>query len=66
MTYEEYMDSLTYVLTHISKDVIIHRITGDPDKTELVEPKWMLEKKKVLNHIDKMMLEKDLYQGKFK
>lgn len=66
LTYEEYMDSLTYVLTHISKDVIIHRITGDPDKTELVEPKWMLEKKKVLNHIDKMMLEKDLYQGKFK
>ena len=59
------MDSLIYILTHISKEVVIHRITGDPSKDELVEPKWMLHKKKVLNDLDKIMKENNLVQGKF-
>ena len=65
LSYDDYMDSLIYILTHISKEVVIHRITGDPSKDELVEPKWMLHKKKVLNDIDKIMTSNSLYQGMY-
>ena len=65
LSYDDYMDSLIYLLTHISPEVVIHRITGDPSKDELVEPKWMLHKKKVLNDIEKIMSSNSLYQGMY-
>lgn len=65
LSYDEYMDNLVYILTHIDPNVVIHRITGDPSKDELVEPKWMLHKKKVMNDIDKIMKSNNLYQGMF-
>ncbi len=63
LTLEEYMKSLTYVLTHISKDIVIHRISGDAPKNLLVAPEWNLHKKLVLNGIDKVLKEDNLYQG---
>ena len=33
---EYYMDALTYVVTHISPDIVIHRISGDAPKDLLV------------------------------
>ena len=63
LSYETYMDELVYILTHISPDVVVHRISGDPSKKELVAPDWTLHKKKVLNGIEKKLLENKLYQG---
>lgn len=65
ISYEYYMDCLVYVITHISPEIIIHRISGDAPKDLLVAPEWNLHKKKVLNGLDKILKENDLYQGKF-
>ena len=60
-----YLECLSYVITHISPDVIIHRISGDCPKNLLVAPEWNLHKKWVLNGFDKLLREKDLWQGKY-
>lgn len=62
---EEYLESVAYVLTHISPDIIIHRISGDAPKDLLVAPEWNSHKKWVLNGLDKLLAEKDLWQGKY-
>lgn len=65
ISYDYYMDCLVYVITHISPEIIIHRISGDAPKDLLVAPEWNLHKKKVLNGLDKILKENNLYQGKF-
>ena len=62
---EEYLKSVVYVLTHIKKDVVIHRISGDAPKDELVAPLWNSHKKLVLNGVDRLMREENLMQGQF-
>jgi hypothetical protein len=42
---------------------VIHRITGDPKKEDLISPKWLLKKFCVLNEIDKELLKRNTYQG---
>ena len=58
-----YLDELCYVITHIRKDIILHRISGDAPKEMLVAPSWNSHKKLVLNGIDKILRDRDLYQG---
>ena len=65
ITLEYYLDSLAYVITHIRKDLIIHRISGDAPKDLLVAPEWNLHKKWILNGFEKLLKEKDLWQGKY-
>ena len=62
---EYYLDVLTYIVTHISSDIIIHRISGDAPKDLLIAPEWNLHKKWVLNGFDKILREQDLWQGKY-
>ena len=62
---EYYLESLTYVVTHISPDVVIHRISGDAPKDLLIAPDWNLHKKLVLNGFDKILREQNLWQGKY-
>ena len=62
---EYYLDVLTYIVTHISPDVVIHRISGDAPKDLLIAPEWNLHKKWVLNGFDKILREQDLWQGKY-
>lgn len=65
LTLEEYIDAATHILTHISPDIIIHRISGDAPKDALVAPEWNLHKKWIMNGITKKLIEDDLWQGKF-
>lgn len=60
---DEYLEDLAYVLTHISKDIVIHRLSGDAPKNLLVAPSWNSHKKLIINGIDKYLREHDLYQG---
>lgn len=64
LTKEEYVDIVVKQLEHLKEDIVICRITGDPKKEDLVEPKWLLKKFCVLNDIDKLMVKKDTYQGR--
>ena len=65
ITLECYLDELCYIITHLRKDIILHRISGDAPKDMLVAPSWNSHKKLVLNGIDKILREKDLYQGMY-
>ncbi len=62
---DDYLEKLTYVITHINSNIIVHRITGDAPKDLLVAPKWNLHKKWVLNGLDKILKERNLSQGCF-
>ncbi len=61
---DEYIDIVIDELELLDPKIVIERITGDPIKEELVEPKWLLKKFVVLNDIDKEMVRRDTYQGK--
>lgn len=63
LTKEEYIDIVIEQLENLRPEIVIHRITGDPKKEDLIEPKWLLKKFCVLNDIDKKMAKKDTYQG---
>ena len=65
ITLEYYLDELCYIITHLRKDIILHRISGDAPKDMLVAPNWNSHKKLVLNGIDKILRERDLYQGMY-
>ena len=46
---DDYLNSVVYILTHISPNVVIHRISGDAPKDLLIAPEWNAHKKLVLN-----------------
>ena len=62
---DEYLEACAYVLTHISPNVVIHRVSGDAPKDLLVAPSWNLHKKWILNGLDRYLKENDLYQGMY-
>ena len=64
LTKNEYIDIVIKQLELLDEKIVIERITGDPIKEELIEPKWLLKKFCVLNDIDKEMVKRDTYQGK--
>lgn len=61
---DNYLNSVVYILTHISPNIVIHRISGDAPKDLLIAPGWNAHKKLVLNGVDRILKENDLYQGK--
>ncbi len=60
---EEYIEIVAKQLEYLDKNIVIHRITGDPDKGKLVTPTWLLKKFVVLNDIDKYLKANNIYQG---
>lgn len=60
-----YLNSCAYVLTHINPNIIIHRVSGDAPKDLLVAPQWNLHKKWIINGLDKLLKERDLWQGMY-
>ena len=62
---DEYFEDLTYIITHLNPNIVIHRICADAPKDILVAPDWNAHKKWVLNGFEKILKEEDLWQGKF-
>lgn len=62
---EYYLKCLCYIITHISPEVVIHRISGDAPKDILVAPNWNSHKKWIMNGFNKKMIDEDLWQGKY-
>ena len=60
---EEYVDIVCTQLEYLNPKIVIQRLTGDPDKEELIAPKWLPKKRIVLNDIDKEMKKRNIYQG---
>ena len=64
LTKNEYVDIVCDQLELLRPEIVIHRITGDPDKKNLVEPQWLVKKFTVLNEIDKELVRRNSFQGK--
>mgnify|MGYP004678281677 FL=1 len=62
---DEYIDIVIKQLELLNSKIVIHRITSDPDVSTLVEPTWLIKKFCLLNDIDKEMVKRDTYQGKY-
>lgn len=54
LTMEEYLKIIKKCLEIIPKNIVIHRLTGDGAKKDLIAPLWSADKKKVLNAISKL------------
>lgn len=63
LTREEYIDIVCDQLRLLNPDVVVMRITGDPELNELVAPEWLIKKFMVLNGIDQEMAKRNIYQG---
>ena len=63
MEKEDYIETVSKQLELLPKEIIIDRLTGDCKRSELAAPLWSLEKKSVLNGIDKEMRRLDTVQG---
>jgi len=63
LSLEEYVDIVVKQIEILNESIIVHRVTGDAPKSELIEPKWTLKKLVVANEIDKLMRKRNSYQG---
>lgn len=64
LTKAEYIDLVCDQLEYLNDQIVIHRITGDPDVNNLIEPTWLVKKFILLNDIDKEQKRRNSYQGK--
>jgi hypothetical protein len=49
---EEYVKLVADILEAINPKMVVHRLTGDGKKEDLIAPLWSLNKRDVLNHIE--------------
>ncbi len=61
---DEYVNLVVDFLEELRPDIVIHRLTGDPPRSELVAPEWALRKGEILNRINQEMIRRDTWQGK--
>ena len=61
---EEYIDYVVDILEVLNSEMVIHRLTGDGKKEDLIEPLWSLNKRAVLNGIHKRIKERQTFQGR--
>ena len=56
LTLEEYTSWLQCCLDKLPESVVVHRITGDGAKRDLIAPLWSADKKRVLNYLHRHLL----------
>ena len=57
LTMEEYGAWLKACLAEVPENVVVHRITGDGAKRDLIAPLWSTDKKRVLNYLNRILSE---------
>lgn len=60
---DTYIDILEQCLAVLPPDVVIHRLTGDGAKRDLIAPLWSADKKRVLSAIQKRFEQDGVMQG---
>lgn len=63
MELEDYIAALEDCVRSIPRDMVVHRLTGDGAKRDLLAPLWSGDKKRVLNAIHGAFLRDDVEQG---
>lgn len=57
LSLEEYARILKECINSLPAHIVVHRITGDGAKKNLVAPAWSADKKRVLNYLNKFLKE---------
>ena len=55
LTLEEYAEILDACLAVLPENMVLHRITGDGAKKDLIAPLWSADKKHVLNYLNRTL-----------
>ncbi len=55
LTLEEYGALLQKCVSLLPEDMVVHRITGDGAKKDLIAPMWSADKKRVLNYLYRLL-----------
>ncbi|MBO4220305.1 MAG: TIGR01212 family radical SAM protein [Clostridia bacterium] len=63
MSLNDYAANAAYVLSRISPDMIVHRITGDCPEGLLTAPEWNRDKNGTISEINRIMTENGWTQG---
>jgi len=61
LTLEEYGDILAACIAVLPETVVVHRITGDGAKKNLIAPLWSGDKKRVLNYLNRRLQDAEVY-----
>ena len=61
---ERYVSLVVDAIELLPEDIVIARVTGDGMAEELVAPDWSRKKVSVINDIDKLLFERESFQGK--
>ena len=63
LSMDEYMEILFDILRVLPPDTVVHRMTGDGAKKDLIAPLWSANKRAVRNAITRAMERENLIQG---
>ena len=55
LTLEEYGEILSACIAVLPPETVVHRITGDGAKKDLIAPLWSADKKRVLNFLHRIL-----------
>lgn len=61
---EEYVDFVITCIEQLPPDIVIHRMTGDGPKNQLIAPLWSGNKRAVMNAFARRFQERESWQGK--
>lgn len=61
---DEYVSLVADAIELLPHDTVVARVTGDGMADELLAPEWSRKKVSVINDIDKLLFERNSYQGK--
>jgi len=59
----DYVELLADALAFLPPQTTIHRLTGDAPRDRLVAPKWAVRKRLILNELDRVLKERNSWQG---
>jgi radical SAM protein (TIGR01212 family) len=61
---ETYVEWVAAFLERLSPNIVIQRLTGDPDPSALLAPEWSLNKQQTLSLIQEMLEARETWQGR--
>jgi radical SAM protein (TIGR01212 family) len=65
LTKEEYVTLVADAIEILPPDTVVARVTGDGMADDLLAPEWSRKKVSVINDIDKLLFERNSYQGRY-
>ena len=60
---DEYVELIAKIISKLNPKIVVHRLTGDAKKDDLLLPEWSADKRGILNDIQKKLKAQSIYQG---